>query len=125
MSFPLDLNAAVALFAGVGILVYLGRVLLNGSTSSAGLPPGPKPIPFVGNLHQLAHSRQWLQFYEWSKKYGPVMYLNMAGQPFVVLSSDKAAQDLLSRRGSQYSDRPRRVMVWHPRLRCCSSVANK
>lgn len=38
------------------------------------------------------------------------MYLDMAGQPFIVLSSHQAAQDLLSRRSSWYSDRPRRVM---------------
>ena len=38
------------------------------------------------------------------------MYLDMAGQPMIVLSSNQAAQDLLSRRGARYSDRPRMVM---------------
>lgn len=50
--------------------------------------------------------------YHESKKYGPVMHFNMAGQHLIVLSSHKAAHDLLSRRGARYSDRPRLVMAF-------------
>ncbi|KAK7955861.1 uncharacterized protein PG986_005083 [Apiospora aurea] len=74
------------------------------------LPPGPKPLPLVGNLHQVPKSLQWLHFYHWSREYGPVMHLSMAGQSLVILSTNQAAQDLLSRRSAQYSDRPRMVM---------------
>lgn len=95
---------------GVLILTALIHRLFRGPALCQ-LPPGPKPLPGIGNLHQLPKSRQWFEFYQWSKEYGPVMYLNMAGQHFVVLSSDKVAQDLLTRRGAQYSDRPHRVMV--------------
>ncbi|KAK8080937.1 cytochrome P450 [Apiospora hydei] len=72
--------------------------------------PGPKPLPLVGNLHQVPKSLQWLHFYRWSREYGPVMHLSMAGQSLVILSTNQAAQDLLSRRSAQYSDRPRMVM---------------
>lgn len=92
-------------------LLFCRLLLRHHVMTNRRLPPGPKPLPGIGNLHQLPESRQWFEFYQWSKKYGPVMYLNMAGQHFVVLSSDQAAQDLLTRRGAQYSDRPRRVMV--------------
>ncbi|KAJ5177626.1 uncharacterized protein N7500_000325 [Penicillium coprophilum] len=53
----------------------------------------------------------WHEFYRWSKKYGPVMHLSMGGQPLIILSTYQAAQDLLNRRGSRYSDRPRMVMA--------------
>ncbi|KAI0161224.1 cytochrome P450 [Xylariaceae sp. FL1272] len=46
-----------------------------------------------------------------SKRYGPIMHFDMAGQPLIVLSSNQAAQDLLNRRSGQYSDRPRMVMA--------------
>ncbi|KAK8052460.1 hypothetical protein PG993_003845 [Apiospora rasikravindrae] len=72
--------------------------------------PGPKPLPLIGNLHQVPKSLQWLHFYHWSREYGPVMHLSMAGQSLVILSTNQAAQDLLSRRSAQYSDRPRMVM---------------
>jgi hypothetical protein len=37
---------------------------------------------------------------------GDLIYLNVAGQPVVVLNSPKVAADLLDRRAAIYSDRP-------------------
>ena len=42
---------------------------------------------------------------------GEVMYLNVAGQPVVVLNSLKSSFELLERRAINYSDRPRYIMV--------------
>jgi len=39
------------------------------------------------------------------------MYLDAAGQPTIVLNSFKSALDLLEHRASNYSDRPRLIMV--------------
>lgn len=75
------------------------------------LPPGPKPAPLIGNIHQLPKNLPWLHLYHWSKKYGPVMHLSMGGQPLIVLSTNKAARDLLSKCSARYSDRPRMVMA--------------
>lgn len=94
----------------LAVLVFLVQHALKKSTEARRLPPGPKTLPLIGNLHHLPKRRQFEEFYRWSKEYGPVMYLDMAGQPFIVLSSHQAAQDLLSRRSARYSDRPRRVM---------------
>lgn len=110
MFFSLDLTFFISSLGALTILGLLLHRLLHGP-ATASLPPGPKPLPLIGNLHQIPKAKQWLELYKWSKEYGPIMYMNMAGQHFVVLSSDQAAQDLLTRRGAQYSDRPRRVMV--------------
>lgn len=75
------------------------------------LPPGPKPAPLIGNIHQLPKSLQWLHLYHMSKDYGPVMHFSMAGQPLVILSTHQAAHDLLNRRSARYSHRPRMVMA--------------
>ncbi|KAJ5496506.1 Cytochrome P450 [Penicillium fimorum] len=92
--------------------IVIGRLVLSLiKRPSLPLPPGPKPAPLIGNIHQLPKTRQWLELYHWSKKYGPVMHLSMAGQPLIVLSTHQAAHDLLSRRSSRYSDRPRMVMA--------------
>ncbi|THH10179.1 hypothetical protein EW146_g8452 [Bondarzewia mesenterica] len=74
------------------------------------LPPGPKGLPLIGNALQLG-SKQWLSFTEWKKTYGDVVYLSALGQPIVVLNSQKAAADLLDRRASIYSDRPRNIVA--------------
>jgi hypothetical protein len=39
------------------------------------------------------------------------MYLDAAGQPTIVLNSVKSNFDLLERRASNYSDRPRAIMA--------------
>ncbi|KAJ3745689.1 cytochrome P450 [Lentinula detonsa] len=70
------------------------------------LPPGPLGLPILGNLFQLPTSRPWLAFDRWTKKYGPIVYLNIAGQSTIVLGTHKAAADLLERRANIYSDRP-------------------
>jgi len=38
------------------------------------------------------------------------MHLNVLGQPILVINSQKAAEDLLERRGNIYSDRPELVI---------------
>jgi hypothetical protein len=42
---------------------------------------------------------------------GEVMYLDGAGQPIVVCNSLKSSYELLERRASNYSDRPRFIMA--------------
>ncbi|KAJ7446930.1 cytochrome P450 [Mycena galericulata] len=74
------------------------------------LPPGPPGLPVIGNLHQLS-SRSWLTFTKWREIYGPLFYLNVAGQNFVVLGSHQVAADLLDRRAPLYSDRPRNIVA--------------
>ncbi|KAJ3790361.1 cytochrome P450 [Lentinula aff. detonsa] len=75
------------------------------------LPPGPSGLPILGNLLQLPTSQTWLTFDKWSKQYGPIFYLNIAGQNTIVLGTHKAAADLLDRRANIYSDRPEFVVL--------------
>ena len=42
---------------------------------------------------------------------GDVNYVSVVGQPIIVLNSYQAARDLLEKRGSIYSSRPRMVML--------------
>ncbi|KAJ3724070.1 cytochrome P450 [Lentinula raphanica] len=74
------------------------------------LPPGPPGLPILGNVLQLPRSQPWLTFDNWTKQYGPIFYLNIAGQDTIVLGRHKAATDLLDRRANAYSDRPELVV---------------
>jgi hypothetical protein len=33
-------------------------------------PPGPKPLPLIGNVLNFPVNRQWVTFAEWKKQYG-------------------------------------------------------
>lgn len=106
MSLTPDIKVVLAAV----VVLVVGRLLFTRRPPHP-LPPGPNPVPLLGNLHQLPKSLQWFHLYHWSKKYGPVMHLSMGGQPLVILSTHQAAHDLLNKRSGRYSDRPRMVMA--------------
>ncbi|KAI0064828.1 CyP450 monooxygenase [Artomyces pyxidatus] len=69
-------------------------------------PPGPRPLPIVGNLFDVPKESSWLVYTEWAKTYGDVISLQVFGQVIVVLNSAKSARDLLEKRAAIYSGRP-------------------
>ncbi|CCM06458.1 uncharacterized protein FIBRA_08722 [Fibroporia radiculosa] len=75
------------------------------------LPPGPKRIPIFGNLYQLPLKQQAKEFQKWAENYGDIFYFDVFGQPALVVNSMQAAFDLMDKRGSKYSDRPRTVVL--------------
>ncbi|KAI6893073.1 hypothetical protein KC318_g13387 [Hortaea werneckii] len=103
------LLASIAILALMTIVHFCNRVKPNGQGKQ--LPPGPQGLPIIGNVLQMPKRLPWLEFYRMSREYGPVMYMNLAGQSAIILSTHQAAHDLLSVRSALYSDRPRVVMA--------------
>jgi hypothetical protein len=81
-------------------------VLYRRSRHSLPLPPGPRPLPLIGNLLDMPKEKDWLTYREWNDQYGDVVYINALGQKIVILGSAQAVSDLLEHRGTIYSDRP-------------------
>ncbi|OBZ74507.1 O-methylsterigmatocystin oxidoreductase [Grifola frondosa] len=74
-------------------------------------PPGPQPLPLLGNVHQLPADYQHKTFAEWGRRYGDVVFARLFRTPVLILNSVQAAQDLMDKRGFKYSDRPRFVLL--------------
>ncbi|KAF9568495.1 cytochrome P450 [Agrocybe pediades] len=53
----------------------------------------------------------WITYSKWAKKHGDVMHIRVLGNSTIILNSLKAAMELLDKRSSNYSDRPRMVMA--------------
>ncbi|TDL27032.1 cytochrome P450 [Rickenella mellea] len=77
------------------------------------LPPGPPGDPVIGHLRILHPHYHWKTYVQWGKTYGErnVMYTNMFGWPQIILNSIVDAKELLEKRGANYSDRPRMMLL--------------
>ncbi|ETW77249.1 cytochrome P450 monooxygenase 26 [Heterobasidion irregulare TC 32-1] len=69
-------------------------------------PPGPKPLPLIGNILDIPKRAPWEVYAEWANQYGDIMSIQVLGQTVVIINSVQIARNLLEKRGSNYSDRP-------------------
>ena len=133
MAFDVQAHPVALCVSVAFVSIYALRTIK--SYRAGKLPPGPKGIPFLGNLFQLSlSSMPWKQFEVWKKQYGtstpqssihfkadcvlnvgPLVYLTVAGQGILVLNTHQVAADLLDRRGHIYSGRPRMISKYG----CC------
>nr|VWP00930.1 Protein kinase domain-containing protein [Ganoderma boninense] len=82
-----------------------------GSHSRLPLPPGPKPLPIIGNLLDMPSEDRARKFWEIGRTYGDIVYFDVFGQPVVVINTYDAAVSLLETKSANTSDRPRIVMA--------------
>ncbi|PBK93428.1 cytochrome P450 [Armillaria gallica] len=95
------LDIAIAL-AG---LVFVWRLCRINSRDPP-FPPGPRGIPFLGNLLDMPSEKEWLTFAEWGEKYGDIVSASFLGRRLVVINSAHIAVSMLDKKSSIYSDRP-------------------
>ncbi|KAJ7723670.1 cytochrome P450 [Mycena metata] len=104
------MSLAVWVLAAVLVTVLARRW----KSSSRALPPGPTPVPILGNVLDLQAKELWLVAEKWAKKFGDVAYLHVVGQGLVFVSllhCPEATMDLLDKKGSIYGDKPSLVMA--------------
>ncbi|KAG2093331.1 cytochrome P450 [Suillus discolor] len=70
------------------------------------LPPGPPPLPFVGNVIGIDPDHPWFAYSRWGTEYGEIVYSRLFSQDIVIINSERVAHDLLDRRSHNYSTRP-------------------
>lgn len=75
------------------------------------LPPGPSGLPFIGNVSSMPSTHAWITYAQWAKTYGDVLHVHVFGKSLIILNSLDAAQDILEKKSSVTSDRPRFVMI--------------
>lgn len=98
----------------VGFLLVQGYQQRRDSANQAPFPTGPKPIPYLGNLHQLPLTKAFLAFTSWTRSPDTSTPDGLVGLRLgpnaraVVLNKWNHVRDLLDSRGkgAVYSDRP-------------------
>ncbi|PIL24645.1 cytochrome P450 [Ganoderma sinense ZZ0214-1] len=97
------MNTADVVLLLVGGLIVLRLFTITRSLGP--LPPGPKGLPFVGNVFEVPSTYQWLTFANWADKWGDIITFRMLGQRFVVLSSVEHATEIMEKKSAIYSSR--------------------
>ncbi|KAK7801143.1 hypothetical protein U0070_007057 [Myodes glareolus] len=79
-------------------------LLIRGHTKSRGyLPPGPRPLPLLGNLLQMDRGGLLNSFMQLKKKYGDVFTVHLGPRPVVMLCGTEAIREALVDQAEAFS----------------------
>ncbi|KAK7309257.1 hypothetical protein RJT34_05830 [Clitoria ternatea] len=102
-----QLSIVIALFPFFLLLLHW-IVNYSKPKTSHKLPPGPRKLPLIGNLHQLRkagllphHALRELAY-----KYGPLMHLQLGEISLVVVSSPRLAKEIMKTHDVAFVQRP-------------------
>jgi len=108
----------MAIAPSTGLIVLLGifaafviNRLVRSNNHEHPLPPGPKGIPFLGNVNDLPPAGM-LECHHWLKHkdiYGPISSVTVLGQTFIIINDAQIALELLRDRSAIHSGRPHMV----------------
>uniref|UniRef100_A0A914X0E0 Cytochrome P450 n=1 Tax=Plectus sambesii TaxID=2011161 RepID=A0A914X0E0_9BILA len=87
------------------LVSYLIYYVYNFYKKVAKYPPGPTPLPLIGNLHQMEAVNTHKQFERWSKIYGPVFTVFFPA-PTVIITQLPEIKEALVKNGDTFIDRP-------------------
>ncbi|KAK1319763.1 Premnaspirodiene oxygenase [Acorus calamus] len=88
------------------LLISIPLFLLKRSlTKKPNLPPSPLKLPIIGHLHLIGPSPHQ-SLHDLSKKYGPLMHLQLGQVPTLIVSSPKYAQEILKTQDKICASRP-------------------
>ena len=133
--------------AGLTLLVIFAFVFSK-RCNTLRLPPGPDRLPLLGNLHNFPKSGWLNTFCSWQVQFGGcfltlknfwfssrlrrnlahsldpgnIVYAYVLGDHIIVLNSFKAADDLLTKCGATYSNRPDSVMTEDMYSLSCATI---
>ena len=106
---------AIASLALWGITALIGYLVYQQSTQKSRRkhPPGPKPLPILGNVRDFPPDGT-PEYKHWIKHkdlYGGISSVTVLGMTLVIIHDKKAAHELLEQTSSKTSGRPTMVMA--------------
>ena len=102
---------AVPAFAVLYVCVWVTRDYLRVLRLRKQLPPGPFPLPLLGNFLHMRMERPWIHWEKLGVQYNaPMLTLWNGHRPVLVCNDAWCISDLFEKRASIYSSRPRMVV---------------
>ena len=106
---PSTLALLSALLGTICSFVYIVRTISsrpNHNKNDLKVPPGPRPLPIIGNLHMLGKLPHQ-NLHHLAKRYGPIMSIRLGYVPAIVVSSPQAAELFLKTHDVVFASRPK------------------
>ncbi|KAJ1149060.1 hypothetical protein NDU88_001879 [Pleurodeles waltl] len=99
-------DPVAALLSCVLALVFVIKIINRWKSDKyKNFPPGPRPLPIIGNLHILNLKRPYLTLLKLSKEYGSVFSVHIGLQKTVVLAGYETVRDALVNHAEEFSER--------------------
>ena len=129
MSLSVKHLVAFFLFLFLFSIVRRRKAQKNANPHGLPYPPGPKPLPVLGNLFDFVRENESQAYLRLAHKYGhrppinhpcttevftrlgDLVFLTVFGKNVLFVNSFKTANDLFEKRSSNYSDRAESQMV--------------
>ncbi|XP_073530104.1 cytochrome P450 2C14-like [Phyllobates terribilis] len=97
----------VTVLLAIIVILFLANAVKNHKEGNyKNFPPGPKPLPIIGNALTMDMSKPYKTFMELSKTYGPVFSIQIGLTKSVVLCGFDIVKDALINHADVFSDRP-------------------
>ncbi|KAG8956071.1 hypothetical protein FRC00_005140 [Tulasnella sp. 408] len=74
-------------------------------------PPGPKPLPFIGNAFDMPRGKAAFTYGKWLEQYGPLTWVVAGGKQYLIVSDYPMMKELMETRGNVYIDRYSTVLL--------------
>ncbi|CAO2840527.1 unnamed protein product [Amaranthus hypochondriacus] len=84
---------------------FLIKWLHTKSSTGKRLPPSPRRLPILGNLHQIG-TQPHRSLQSLSRQYGDLMLIYLGKSPFLIVSSSKVATEIMRTHDVIFSNRP-------------------
>ncbi|XP_030402520.1 cytochrome P450 2F5-like [Gopherus evgoodei] len=101
----MELTTAMLLWLLLGLSCLVVCLHRKGQQKRGCLPPGPRPLPLLGNLLQLDTKDMVKSLLKLSERYGPVYTLHLGSRRVVVLCGYQVVKEALVDQAEEFSGR--------------------
>ena len=89
------------------LAIIVVTMIANRFSSSKNLPPGPFPLPIIGNAHKMAGQSPYRALTAMEKDYGKVFRLYIGGKLTIIAAGAEAIKEALVTKSAEFAGRPK------------------